>query len=501
MDTILSQLPAYIDKYPPSDQAILNEFLSVLQSYEVDTQAARKQLLEHFEKFIRIHRSSGRLWDLPFLWFAESYFTNAYKLLSVARFHADNFYEYFVKQLRSDSYKSGVFQFIRRGTPLADLEWEKLQYACNKLSVPLTSEELHVLEIIHALCMETGILTLNQNYIKTNIINQVKSPTLLRKLASLFSRLDSQWLLQFYTPAFDLALLIFRFQLNESTSLKEIIDFHDSANTTLCYSDVHWIRGFHNMYCGIFVVPTQLVEPLREFLQYHDRQGHLILYDLEKVTTSRICTSLSLYQATKGWRTLTQTEWRRLVQLLKTQRPRKRRTRSMSFYITPSLNKYWHYSQHPDPLQIISLYCKSQFRYSFGELPFGSNNEQITPRLSKPELDLIKELYLKKVAQVWFRPLRLIHEFSLDYYWIKLPNMPFDQLSRLLAWLPYAYLCFTENNIHIWSFLIPKLAEWFRTDLEWTVMQIVRKHPPQMLNFDWYSPEARQWRAPLILTM
>ena len=51
MKTILSQIPVYIVNYPPPDQIILNEFISILQNYEVDTQKARKQFFESFEGF------------------------------------------------------------------------------------------------------------------------------------------------------------------------------------------------------------------------------------------------------------------------------------------------------------------------------------------------------------------------------------------------------------------------------------------------------------------
>lgn len=358
MKTILSQLPTYIEKYTLPDQVFLNDFLSILRYYEVDTQQARWQLLERFKKFVDKYRSSGQMWDLPFLWFTESYFTNASKLLRVASFHADDFYEYLVKHLRGDSDVSGVFKLIRNGVTLTDLKWEQLQYASNRLSVPLTSEELHALEAVHELYMETGIKALDQKYIKNIIINRVKSPTLSKKLVNLFSRVDSTWLLQFYNPAFDIEELFFHFQLSKSTSLEEIIDFKNSNNTILCRSRVYWIRGFHNMYCGVFYVPLKFVESLEKYLHTCQRRGQLILHELTKLTNPRICVSLFLYQAIKSWRNPTVTDRYRLGLMLKTQRPRKKRINPTSLYITPRFNELWHYSQLHDRSQVIELYCK-----------------------------------------------------------------------------------------------------------------------------------------------
>ncbi len=498
MKTILSQIPVYIVNYPPSDQIILNEFISILQNYEVDTRETRKQLFELFEGFQSKYRTSEELLTKPFLWFVESYFTNASKLLSVASFHADYFYEYLVKQLRGYPDTKGVFQLIREGTQLTDLKWEQLQYACNRLSVPLKSEELHALETIHALSLETGINALDQRYIRTNIFNRVKSSSLLKKIENLFLRLDSRWLLRFYPPAFDLELLFFQFQLNESTSLREIIDFHNPTNTTLCNSSVYWIRGFHNMYCGILVVPAKFVDALQRYFQKCHSQAQLVLQELTKIDTSRISASLLLYQATKGWRTPTLTDWRRLVPMLKTKYPRKMRMKLTSYYLTPAFNE--HKFNRQETSRLIHLFCKIPRDFSFKELPLGSNNNQKQIKQSKTEIKLLEELYLQKIVQISFLCRGLVYEFSLDNYWIKVPKMPLDQLSRLLAWIPFSRLYLAENNIFIWTYLTPEFAQWLSTDLEWAVMPIIRNHNPLSFNLDWYAQEAQQWKIPLVLT-
>jgi hypothetical protein len=497
MKTMLSQIPSYITKYPPSDQKILNEFLSILQNYVVDTQETRSQLFDRLEGFQTKYHNTEKYLNLPFLWFVESYFSNAAKLLSVSGFHADDFYEYLVKQLRGYSDTEGVFQLLHKAIPLNDLKWEQLQYACNRLSVPLKSEELHALETIHVMSMETGLNALDQRQIKTNIFNWVKSPSLNKKLEDLFLRLDSKWFLRFYAPAFGLELLFFQFQLNSSTSLQDIIDFHNSANTTLCNSSVYWIRGFQNMYCGILVIPTKSVNSLQSFLQKCHSQAKLVLHELTKIKTSRISISLRLYQATKGWRTPTQTDWCRLVPMLKTKNPRKMRTKLTSYYLTHPFNE--QSADRQDLTDLVNLFCKIPREFSFKELPLGSNNDQNQLKLSKAELTLLEEMYKRKIVQIGFLSNGLIYEFSLDTYWIKAPKMPLDQLSRLLAWIPFCRLYFTENNIFIWSYLTSEFAQWLSADLGWTVMQIIENHNPQSFKIDWYTDQKQQWNTPFVL--
>ena len=497
METILSQIPVYITKYPPSDQKILNEFLSILQNYVVDTQEARSQLFMRFEEFLTKYYESEKFLSQPFLWFIDSYFSNAAKLLSIASFHADDFYEYLVKQLRGYSDTEGVFQLLRKGTPLTDLKWEELQYACNKLSVPLKSEELHTLETIHRMSLEAGINALDQRYIKTTIFNTVKSPTLHKKLENLFLRLDSRWFLRFYAPAFDLELLFFQFQLNESTSLREIIDFHDPTNTTLCNSSIYWNRDTPNMYCGILVVPTKFVDVLFRYLQKCASQAQVELDELARIKTTSISVSLLLYQATKGWRTPTSTDWHRLIPMLRTKSPRKIRTNLTSLYLSLpfSEEKIGNY----DKSRVIQLFCKIPREFSFRELVTGSNKDQIKIKLSKTEIKLLGEMYQRKIVQTGFLSRGLIYEYSLDNYWIKAPKMPLDQLSRLLALIPFSRLYFTENDVFIWAYLTRKFAQWLKKDLEWTVMPIIENHRPQNFNFDWYANDIQQWKTPHVL--
>ncbi len=499
METILSQLPSYIKKYPPSDQVILNDFLSSLQLYLVDTQADRNQLNTRFKELILKYHKNQEYYDLPFLWFAESYLSNSSRLLSLASFHADDFYRYLVNHLRGYSSTKGVFQLIAEGTSLSDLAWEQLQYTCMKLSIPLTSEELHVLETVLTLCNEDGINALNFAHIKSTVMNRFKSIRISKKLPQLFSKLNAFWSLHFFPPAFDLELLYVHFQLRESSSLKEIIDFQNPANTTLDYSFIYKIRDFPNMYYGILVIPTQFLESLLDYLQYCERQGQLILHEVTKIITSRRSISLALYQSYKGWRNITLTDWRRLVPLLTTKHPRKRRVKSKPLFLSPPFKDYWNYKQHSDLYKIITLYCKIPHFFSFNELPIGLSTNKKTVQLSKLEITLLKDFYHNQVFQISFSPFQLIIEFSLDRYWIKIPKIPLDQLSRLLGFLPSCLLYITETNIHMETVLTPELAQKIRNDLEWTVMPIILDHPPQKPVLNWYDPELQRWKPPLVL--
>ena len=93
MKTILSRLPAYVEKYPPAEQTLLTEFLNVLQHFE-EADFNRKKLSNRFDEFDQKYYLTEQYYRLPFLWFTHTYLTNANLLLSVSRFHADIFKEY-----------------------------------------------------------------------------------------------------------------------------------------------------------------------------------------------------------------------------------------------------------------------------------------------------------------------------------------------------------------------------------------------------------------------
>jgi len=493
--TILDQFPNYFAKYSLEEQTYLNEFYTILQEHNVDTITARNRLIELFKKYVKKYEHSEDYIRLQFLWFSCRYFSNANSLLSVEGFYAASFYGYLVHLLRGNSSIAGVFQLIRNTTPLTDLSWEKLQYESLKLHIPLTNEQITILETVYSTIREFGIQALNPNRIRKNLTNLIDS----RELMPFLKRIDARWLLQFYSPAFGLTRLFFHFQLNESTQLTEIIDFQNPDNTVLGLSDVYSVREFPNSYFGMLVVPSKDLNQLQAYFKRCEQQTKLNLYELTESTTFCSSTSLAMYRAEKGWGDLNQTEKAKLIRQLRTSRPRKRRVDPLPLYLSPPFNSYWHFSHHPRPDQIINLYSKLKREFSFEELPLKLVPENSPSNLSVYEIDLLKELIQKGVVTINFLPFRLWNEYSIDQYWFKLPRMPLKQISRLLILFPYAELFFTEKNIHIRVCSPSERVQWIQENLEWFVAQIISHHPRKEITFEWYDPEVLQWKTPFIL--
>ena len=499
--TILDHLPAFIKKYPPSDQLLLTDFLSVLQYYE-EADYQRKKLLQRFEEYNKRLFGTEQYLHTAFLWFVSSYFLNAKQLLYVSHFHANLFYEYLVKHLRGNSTIPGVYSLVRGNIPLSDPAWERLQYECHKLLIPLTNDQLQILKIVYSYIAEEGVYTLDHRQIKDVIFNRVEFPKKIKpfeELTRFFTLIDGRWFCHFFSPAFGLERLFFHIQLQESTSIEDIIDFHNPTNTVLCISDVYSARDLPNTYIGILLIPKQEIDQLESYLQHCENQGYLILKELIRITTTSTSASLNHYRANTGWFELNPTKMRRLTSAIKSKHPKKRQMESFSLFISRSFNHHWYYNQHPLPTKIIKLYCKIPHEYSYSSLPLRPSDQDSTA-LSRTEIGLLKQLYYNEVIRIGFVPWRLVYEFSLDLYYIIIPKIPIFQLKRFLNLLPYCDIYYTEKSISILARLTPKLVHWIENDLNWTVISIIRTHYRHNLNFNWFDSGKLQWKTPIVLT-
>ncbi|MHA2327498.1 MAG: hypothetical protein ACXACR_03155 [Candidatus Hodarchaeales archaeon] len=433
--TILDQIPVYIEKYSPNDQLLLSEFINVIH---------------HF---------------IPFLWFAVDYLENSQLLLSVARFHGKDFYEYFVQPLRGYPNTSGVFQLLRKKEKLKNLTWEQLQYACHKLTKPLTHLQLQVLDSTYSYVTDMGIHSLKTVNLKNAIKNKVKtSKEFSRSLTNFFTRIDARWYLRFFYSAFGIDQFFFHFKFNNTTSLSKIIDFKDPKNTTLSNSDVYSVRGSPNTYIGIIHVPTHLSDKFHNYLKSCEYKGLVNVNEFDNITNSQKSTSLA-----------------------------SARVKKPNFYLSPSFNERWNYLQYHEPIHLINLFCKS------GVFTFNQLSLDPIKSLTKDERTLLKELYQQRLVEISFNAMRLIQEYSLDTYWVRIPKKPIEQLFRLLEKLPFSQIFFTESNIYMWTYLTPKMAHRISTGLEWTVIPVIPSNIPKKPDISWFNKETLDWNTPHVI--
>ena len=493
IETILEQLPIPIAMYSPTEQTILNDFFEVVQYYrKVDYK--RNELSSHFEEYVRNYQGTNKYLQTPFLWFSLDFCINANLLLNIAKFHAKEFLGYLREFLIR------TYQLIRKGTSLFDVDsFESLQYECNKLRKPLTSEQLQLAKFIYSNIGELGYLALNSQRVKAMIRRNMTSNELSENLDHFFKLLDIHFFLLFNQRVFDLERLYIHFKLDQNAKLENIIEFQDPDNTILCTSDFFTVRGSPSTYLGILTSSTQFYNHLETYIQECADEGKIVLHEMTKITMFQRSVSLVLYQPDIGWQNLTPSLWKNIIQKLITKRSEKAYKKPQSFHMTPQFNPIWHYQLFESPSKVINFYCKIPRKYTFNDLLLNplANSES---KFSEEELELFKTLYRNQVFHIGVRSNRLWYEWSLDAYWIKVPRaFTFKQLIHFLYWLPVSELFFSEQDIYIYVRLPSNWISKIRTDLDWRISSVIRHHHPHKFQYRWYDPEKCQWIPPKIL--
>ncbi len=496
--TFIDQAPKFLSNYTPSERKKLIGFLELLRLCESQVDIARGELSTQLETYCNQIRKSKEYFNTPFLWFSEIYYDNANLFLRVADFHASDFFDFLVQVIRGSNDLPGIFQLIREGTTLQDLKWEKLQYhVINSFKFPLTEEELLVLKELYSYIYSAGINGFNQKSIGKHLKAKGMSEKKYQDFKNLLTLLDARWNFFLYFPAFGLRYYYTHFKVKKLNSLEEIFDFYDTTNTTLCHSRLYRIKEDLNSYMGYLVVPDDKVEQLGSYFHQCERQNKLELKELIEIRDIYRSISLSRYRAGKGWLTLSSKEIENLIQQLTMKHPRKLRKRPPALFYDTPFNHDWNYTQSQDPIQVISLVCKMQPKFSHDTLPINPDN--VKPTFSRSDIEILERLFQNKLCQPFFSLARIQFEYSIDVYSIRIPFMPMKQVSRLLKVLPYAQLNIMENSIVLWTLLSPQDRKWIKKYLGWEPFQIIPYKHQQALKCDWYNPKTLQWCSPKIL--
>jgi hypothetical protein len=165
------------------------------------------------------------------------------------------------------------------------------------------------------------------------------------------------------------------------------------------------------------------------------------------------------------------------------------------FEVTLPFNHQWNYLQHPQAQQAIAVFCKNAVT-TYGNLPLDSSNKNY----NRTEKNLLKWFSLHNVVHISLELNRLLYDYSLDFYWIKLPYRPFLELTCLLNYLPFSQNLFTEDSIHLWTVINKRQAHWMNSIPEWTVRPIFLSHNPFDLNPEWFDSDLKKWNTPRILS-
>ncbi|MFW9853842.1 MAG: hypothetical protein ACFFFG_02210 [Candidatus Thorarchaeota archaeon] len=488
LQTVIDQLPPYIERYSSEEQKLLTVFFETLKYYE-EADFQRERLSKRFLDYNRQYYQARTYLKYPFLWFSIDYFETANLMLSLAEYDGRSFYAYLAKPFKRHSQTEGGFLLIKNQIPLESQLWEQLQLICTRIELNLTEAQLFALKNVYQTIKERGIHSLRSRQLKKQITTDTHTFPTMRELASFFKLLGSKWNLWFHTPAFGLKYLYFHLKLAENTPLTRIIDFQNSKDRTLCASRIHRVPDRENEYSGYLVIPEAFLEDLKGFMEHNEHIHRVLSLEMDEILTERVSFSLARYSLGKGWQDSS---------------PPGSITHDYNFYITPEFNQTWHYTQFSDPLALIQFFCQHRAIYYFEDLPLDPiptkrQNRDIIKQSAR-ERGLLKFLYDKNVCALAFDSPRLHYNYSPYLFEIKSSVSSLNDLNQVITGLPYTRMFFSEEHLFLWAFLTSKDAESLETEYNCQTRQVISYHYPQRIKFSWYDSRNSAWHPPMILT-
>ncbi len=494
--TVVNQLPQYIKEYSPEEQVFLKEFRILLVKCVSKANLDRKTLSKELGEFNQNLRRGESYYLYPFLWFVGEYFSIANLLLNAADYHAENYFAYLVKHLRTNSEIKGVFQLIRESVPLNDLKWEELQYVCNEI-YPLSEMEVDCLKEISTMIQRENLDSLNSTKVRALIKEKVDSK-LSRNLKQFLNPFQTNWGLWFYHLAFGINIFFFQIKLTGFRDFRQLFDYNSPKSSVFGLSGINRLNEFQNTYIGTIFTPDHLHKKFFGYLQNLEKNGKIIIQEFTRIKDFKFSSSLALYTPNKGWSDFTNTEWLRLCRILRESNPLSKDIKPVSFFLSSQQNPNWNFRKHTNSDRAIRVYINFPRTFTVDTLPF-SLKSLAKKRFTKREKAHVTEMFYNKVVSTIFYVNRLITSFSLDLYCIKMPNIPFDRLKFFLSYLPISYLFFSDSHIYIFAQLTKNLVSRITTDQNWRISSIIPVNTPQKRNSDWFDFENLLWKSPEFL--
>ncbi|MHA1994515.1 MAG: hypothetical protein ACW97Z_08255 [Candidatus Hodarchaeales archaeon] len=498
LQTILKRIPPLITNYSASEQILISAVFEILSQGSVSTQGERDRFLASMDQFVRNTTDEIEYFNTPFLWFSNTFFLNARRLLVEASFHADNFIQYLVRVLRGDTNTQGVFQLLQNQTSLKDLKWELLQYYCNEIHDPLTETQINILRIIYSMVNSDPLRAMDQHYLTREIAKNVHVSKQFRGLHHLFSRLDARWGVWMFPEAFGISISMFKLNLVEKSKFESILDFNSPDNFVLGMSNVYSTPNCPNSFFGFIYTPSESVPQLITHFEEQVRNNTLTDVSIEPVISTQAGSSLTLYSADNGW------EDGYIPPEFKNSIESRRRINSKDVTlklgcITPRLSNNLNYKVLESPQQAIKVYIKTFKAFSFGNLPIKLGEDYHNSIFTQADLALLAKFFSKKIAGPTFTVRNILNEYSLDLYWVEIPPKWECTAPTFLHLLPWASILSTEKKTILIAPLSLNFLNWIETQLSWQVRQIHSVYRAKGLQEEWYDFQKVSWKVPRLL--
>ncbi|NHJ00732.1 MAG: hypothetical protein EAX86_01265 [Candidatus Heimdallarchaeota archaeon] len=486
IQTILNQLPRYIEAYSVEEQVLLDYLLSILNKYQL-ADYKRDELSIILVENRNTFYNHPRYIQLPFLWFFVDFLRMANATLNTSTFHATDFYSFLLKGLRGEKGVLGIFKLLKKSTPLNELSWEALQYECNKLDIPLNQEELTLVKALYKLTYSSNLHNLSQSYLKSYLAGYGKKSSRLRSFTNFFDLLELNCFLNYNPRAFGLSQVIFKGNLPpDKVAWTEIVNIQNTQNTTLLNSNMYLTND--NKSCiGILIIPSNTLKKLQGFLNTKTDLGLLENFETEEIKQSYYSGSLEYYNADQGW------DYPQIISRTKKRGEREAlSSENSNFFITPPFNSKWTFQDYYQPAELITSLCELTQEIPLSKL-------LVSDKIILERFNFLDPTIKNQVLNLVISSTLLRSDFSLDYYWIRISKIEQEELSQLLRGFPLCKIYESKDSFHIWTQFTPEIAEIIRKEWNGEIYNTKTQYQPQNLRQEWFNKEELAWKIPVDL--
>ncbi|MCK4847459.1 MAG: hypothetical protein KAT16_00380 [Candidatus Heimdallarchaeota archaeon] len=493
--TILDQFPKYDIKFELSERELIYEFLAVINQFE-EADNKRVALINHFSQYSEKVMKTSEYLTTPFLWYTVSVAEQAIINLSISRFHALEFYKFLLYQLRE------LYQLMKKGIKLSSYKYDRLQAKCEKADFILTSDEFEILKTTYSTIENDKSESLRSKHTKRKIIDNTAISSKYKResaISRFYTLVGGKWRFLFRSSSFGLCRVFFHIQLATNIELKQIIDFKNSDNTVLGLSEVHHIPDFKNEYLGTLLVPNGDIDILHDYFKHCEEKNFMKIKDFAPIIRINRSSAFTLYKPDIGWQIVPKKSCKSIIRSFHPGEIQELSDNEVNDINNPIIPPKWSFTEYPHPQDIIKFYCKSPDQFSYSQLPLDRRRADNKHKFSIAEIGLLRYLINKKALEVGFAPWRLINNYSVKEYCIKLPKTPLKNLVQFFNVIPYGEIYFSDQNTYIWTFLPEELITLIKNDLKRTILPIVRSHPISEMNLNWFDDMNLQWITPKVI--
>lgn len=505
LQLLVERLPPFVSHYAGTHQQYVADFIDVVRHVDVRIPSTRNHFTEaanaFLEKYIIQEPGYGisEYWTLPFFWFVGGFLRRAIDFLE-AKDNFNHFLQISYDLLHGTENSEGVFTFLKQGLALSDNRWEQLQFQAHEYHLPLSPDELNMVQLLYRILPDLKYTNLSISTIEGLFRQHGASTKQIQSIADFSKRQGLYFSSLVNWPRLGVEEFELTLKTTPKTELKDVLDFTDHLNSVLTESRIYtpWQESKdERTFVGILRVPLGHEHATRSFLMEKQEIGIVRSFRLAKVLERMKSFSLTTYISNEGFQRFTTQEiWQTLGELMDGKgQPAK------------SLNEIL-----PDPDFFILRYIPGKqipLTHEFARIRDDAVKQidlaHSPPSFATRNPALLNALQQRGALILSLTLSNLVKSIGLSpFQYLQLPNLPAAQLKNLLRFALESYVNRTSHGVNVITKVPPLVAKVFHTP-GWapsrrsSIFEVVSAHKKTWVGPQYLDAINQRWTTPVTL--